>query len=105
MKLHLQAFNNNESLLMKKNKRHPSLTATILLDTFIHKKKALKSAFFIPSKRIFLSLLLLTSLFSEEIKDGFIKKYYDNGQLKGEGTLKDGKPHGSYVIYHDNGVI
>ena len=81
MKLHLQAFNNNESLLMKKNKRHPSLTATILLDTFVPIKKALKSAFFIPSKKIFLSLLLLTSLFSEEMKDGIFKEYDDGGEL------------------------
>ena len=89
MRLHLQAFNNNELLLMKKNKRHPILTATILLDTFVPIKKALKSAFFMQSKRIFLSLLLLTSLFSEEIKDGFIKKYHDNGQLESETTYKN----------------
>ena len=105
MRLHLQEFNNNELLLMKKNKRHPILTATILLDTFVPIKKALKSAFFMQSKRIFLSLLLLTSLFSEEIKDGFIKKYHDNGQLESETTYKNGKLDGPYKTYHENGQL
>jgi len=77
MRLHLQEFNNNESLLMKKNKRHPTLTATILLDTFVPIKKALKSAFFIQSKMIFLLLLLSTSLFSQEIDDYLSSKYDD----------------------------
>ena len=77
MRLHRQGFNNNESLLMKKNKRHPTLTATILLDTFVPIKKALKSAFFIQSKMIFLLLLLSTSLFSQEIDDYLSSKYDD----------------------------
>ena len=105
MRLHRQEFNNNESLLMKKNKRHPTLTATILLDTFVPIKKALKSAFFMQSKRIFLSLLLLTSLFSDEIKDGLVKEYHPNGQLKSEIIYKDGKENGPYKWYFQNGQL
>ncbi len=121
MRLHLQAFNNNESLLMKKNKRHPFLTATILLDTFVPIKKALKSAFFMQSRMI-VFLLLLTSLFSQgivdggtvitnkgtfyiSVKDGLIKEYHDNGQLKSEITYKNGKENGPYTWYWDNGNI
>ena len=88
-----------------KNERHPSLTATILLDTFIPIKKALKSAFFIQSKRIFLSLLLLTLLFPQKIKDGFVKEYHDNGQLKSEIVYKNGKENGPYTWYWNNGNI
>jgi len=30
--------------------------------------------------------------------------YYDNGQVKQEGTYKDGKLHGSWVAYNENGT-
>ena len=116
MKLHLQAFNNNESLLMKKNKRHPTLTATILLDTFVPIKKALKSAFFIQSKMIFLLLLLSTSLFSQEIDD-YLSSEYTMGSalvLEPSEVVKTNRGGFFYMSrvgdglikeYHDNGQL
>ena len=116
MRLHLQAFNNNESLLMKKNKRHPTLTATILLDTFVPIKKALKSAFFIQSKMIFLLLLLSTSLFSQEIDD-YLSSEYTMGSalvLEPSEVVKTNRGGFFYMSrvgdglikeYHDNGQL
>ena len=88
-----------------KSKRYPSLTATILLDTFIPIKKALKSAFFMQSKMILMTLLLLTSLFSHEIEVVIVKEYHPNGALKSEVTYKDGKENGPYKWYWDNGIM
>ena len=116
MKLHRQGFNNNESLLMKKNKRHPTLTATILLDTFVPIKKALKSAFFIQSKMIFLLLLLSTSLFSQEIDDYLISKYTMGSALVLEPSEVVKTNRGGFFYmsrvgdglikeYHDNGQL
>jgi len=31
--------------------------------------------------------------------------YHDNGHLRGKGTYKDGKQHGPYVWYHKNGQL
>jgi len=116
MKLHRQGFNNNESLLMKKNKRHPTLTATILLDTFVPIKKALKSAFFIQSKMIFLLLLLSTSLFSQEIDD-YLSSEYTMGSalvLEPSEVVKTNRGGFFYMSrvgdglikeYHDNGQL
>ena len=116
MRLHLQEFNNNESLLMKKNKRHPTLTATILLDTFVPIKKALKSAFFIQSKMIFLLLLLSTSLFSQEIDD-YLSSEYTMGSalvLEPSEVVKTNRGGFFYMSrvgdglikeYHDNGQL
>ena len=116
MKLHRQGFNNNESLLMKKNKRHPILTATILLDTFVPIKKALKSAFFIQSKMIFLLLLLSTSLFSQEIDD-YLSSEYTMGSalvLEPSEVVKTNRGGFFYMSrvgdglikeYHDNGQL
>jgi len=36
---------------------------------------------------------------TDEIKDGLYEKYYDNGQLKFKGTMKDGKLNGPYETY------
>ena len=116
MRLHRQGFNNNESLLMKKNKRHPTLTATILLDTFVPIKKALKSAFFIQSKMIFLLLLLSTSLFSQEIDDYLSSKYTMGSALVLEPSEVVKTNRGGFFYmsrvgdglikeYHDNGQL
>ena len=42
---------------------------------------------------------------SEKIKDGPVKFYYDNGQLKSEGTKKDGKLDGLWKYYDSNGQL
>ncbi len=42
-----------------------------------------------------------------EIKDGkpngLMIEWHENGQKAGEGTLKDGEPHGLYLRWHENG--
>ena len=35
--------------------------------------------------------------------DGLMIEWHENGQKAGEGTLKDGEPHGLYLRWHENG--
>ena len=42
---------------------------------------------------------------TDEIKDGPVERYYENGQLMGRGTYKDGKPDGPSETYHENGQL
>ena len=37
--------------------------------------------------------------------EGLFKTYYDNGQLEGEGSFKNGKPEGLHKMYYDNGHL
>lgn len=41
----------------------------------------------------------------EEIKDGYVKFYYPNGQVSSEGTMKNGKPDGYWKTYYVTGII
>ena len=38
-------------------------------------------------------------------KDGYVKKYYENGQLEVEGNRKDGKREGLWKWYYENGQL
>ena len=38
-------------------------------------------------------------------KHGPWVEYHDNGQLRSKGAYKDGKEHGPWVSYHDNGQL
>lgn len=41
-----------------------------------------------------------------EIQNEVVKAtyYYDNGQVSQEGTYKNGKPHGTWVAYNEDGT-
>lgn len=57
-----------------------------------------------------LSFLLLIALFSsaqqqDTIKNGYVKFYYQSGQLSSEGTMRNGKPDGYWKNYFTNGVL
>lgn len=64
-------------------------------------------------KRIlFVAIVMFTgSLFAQDEKPDFTKKgdmvigtyYFDDGQVKQEGTYKDGKLHGEWVAYNKEG--
>jgi antitoxin component YwqK of YwqJK toxin-antitoxin module len=47
-------------------------------------------------------LLISLSLFSQE---KYIKKYYDNGQIKEEGWLKDTQNNSCWKTYYRNGIL
>ena len=51
---------------------------------------------------ISLLLLISLSLFSQE---KYIKKYYDNGQIKEEGWLKDTQNNSCWKTYYRNGIL
>ena len=36
---------------------------------------------------------------------GIVEEFYDNGQLKGRGNFKDGKPDGLHEWFHGNGQL
>mgnify|MGYP001342756883 CR=1 FL=1 len=38
-------------------------------------------------------------------KDGYVKKYYENGQLEVEGNRKDGKREGLWKWYYEDGQL
>ena len=42
---------------------------------------------------------------TDEIKDGPYEEYYENGQLYGRGTTKDGVPDGLYESYYEDGQL
>jgi antitoxin component YwqK of YwqJK toxin-antitoxin module len=56
--------------------------------------------FFVP----FLMLLSFVS-FSQPVKDGYNKFYYDNGKVSSEGTMRNGKPDGYWKNYYENGKL
>ena len=41
----------------------------------------------------------------EEIKDGLLEEFHDNGQLKYRGNYKYGKRNGSWEEFHENGNL
>ena len=43
--------------------------------------------------------------YKDDKRNGLIKEYYQNGQLKGEGSFKDDKRNGLIKGYHENGII
>lgn len=57
-----------------------------------------------------LSALISIQLYSQErqdeqVKDGYTKFYYPNGQVSSEGYMKNGQPDGYWITYHVTGVI
>lgn len=66
-------------------------------------------------KNIFLVIVLMLSIKvtsqtnnqtdEKGLKQGYWKTNWDNGQLKYEGTFKDGKPIGTMKRYFDNGAL
>ena len=42
---------------------------------------------------------------TNEIYSGSVKSYYDDGQLKQEGTFNNGKRDGPYTSYYENGKL
>tara|TARA_B100001057_G_C22360216_1_gene760571 strand:+ start:359 stop:643 length:285 start_codon:yes stop_codon:yes gene_type:complete len=55
-------------------------------------------------KRI-LFILLLTILFIGCGQTDYNKGYYENGQLRWEGNIKDGKIEGLWKWYYENGQL
>jgi len=41
----------------------------------------------------------------ENLKDGFTRFYYGNGQVSSEGFIRNGKPDGKWVTYYVNGTV
>ena len=41
----------------------------------------------------------------ENMKDGLVEEFYDNGQLRFKENWKDGKKHGLSEEYHENGQL
>lgn len=47
--------------------------------------------------------LFFTDATQTKLYSGEFKEYYDNGALKLELNIKDGKPQGAYIVYFSNG--
>ena len=41
----------------------------------------------------------------EEIKDGLVEEFYDNGQLYKKENYKNGKLDGLWEVYYENGQL
>ena len=41
----------------------------------------------------------------EEIKDGLVEEFYDNGQLRSRKNYKNGKIDGLFESFHENGQL
>ena len=63
-------------------------------------------------KIVFMAMVLLgVGINAQEVKPNFEKKgdlikgtyYYDNGEVQQEGTYRDGKLHGEWVMYNAEG--
>ena len=60
-------------------------------------------------KKVLISLIIytltlcVTGIADEKIKDGAVKDYYPDGQLKSEVTYKDAKKDGMEYAYDENG--
>lgn len=47
--------------------------------------------------------LFFTDSSQDKLYSGEFKEYFENGALKVEINIKDGRPEGAYIIYFDNG--
>ena len=56
-------------------------------------------------KKIFIPILFLSFLFSQEVQDGPFKSYHSNGKVEMEGTIKNGKEDGLWKMYYESGRI
>jgi uncharacterized protein len=54
---------------------------------------------------ILLLFLCVNIVTAQEVKDGYTKFYYPNGQISSEGNMKNGQPDGYWKTYYVTGVI
>ena len=47
----------------------------------------------------------VTTYETNEPVSGFVRKYFENGQIQFEGVFKNGKPEGENIIFYSNGQI
>ena len=67
----------------------------VLLSTFI---VSAQSTSIVQSDGLFFTDATQTKLYTGELKE-----FYDNGALKLEINIKEGKPQGAYIVYFSNG--
>ena len=56
---------------------------------------------------VFIFLAVFASVYAQDTikNDGFVKFYYPNGSVSGEGILKNSKPDGYWKAYYENGTL
>lgn len=55
---------------------------------------------------LFLTFIVHINLITaQDIKDGYTKFYYPNGQVSSEGNMKDGQPDGFWKTYYVTGIL